>query len=187
MIIFHYNSVTKEFVGSSSAFESPLEPGVFLIPANATSIEPPADIPANKVVIFNDNKWEFVDDHRGEIWWIDHSTPFKIQELGNPLDLNYSKTQPEKPPYIPTIQDYSNSIQQHIDATAKAKQYNDAVSLVSYVNSTNTQWKSEAETFIAWRDSVWSYAFDELQKVQQGIIQAPTIEEFINSLPKINW
>lgn len=187
MIVFHYKAVTKEFVGSSSAFESPLEPGVYLVPAHATTIEPPTDIPTNNVAVFNDNKWELVKDHRGETWWKDHKTSIVIEELGDPLDLGYFKDQPEAPPYIPTIQDYSLAIQRHIDATAKSKQYNDSVSLVSYINSTNQQWKQEAEIFTAWRDSVWQYAFNLLEQVQQGTLPQPTIEELVNSLPQINW
>ncbi|KMJ54778.1 hypothetical protein ACG97_00375 [Vogesella sp. EB] len=34
--IHHYHPVTKEHIGSSEAEESPLEPGVYHVPANAT-------------------------------------------------------------------------------------------------------------------------------------------------------
>ena len=40
MKIYHYHPEYKYFIGSSNADESPLEPGIFLIPAYATNIEP---------------------------------------------------------------------------------------------------------------------------------------------------
>ena len=60
-----------------------------------------------------------------------------------------------------TEQDYTKAIQTHLDNIAKDRQYTDAISLTSYKDSTITQWASEATTFIAWRDSVWVYAYTE--------------------------
>lgn len=87
----------------------------------------------------------------------------------------------------PKEEDYSNAIQSHIDATAQSKQYADGISLASYDSSTNPTWASEAQTFIAWRDSVWTYAFTELDKVKNGIRSQPSIEDFITELPQISW
>jgi hypothetical protein len=41
MNIFHYHPETGVFLGQSLADESPLEPGVWLIPAHATGNNPP--------------------------------------------------------------------------------------------------------------------------------------------------
>lgn len=41
MKLFHYHPVTGIFLGEGLADESPLEPGVWLIPAHATTEEPP--------------------------------------------------------------------------------------------------------------------------------------------------
>ena len=92
---------------------------------------------------------------------------------------------PQQP--LPTLNEYTKAIQDHIDSVAKSKQYNDGVSLASYVNSTKTQWKTEAEIFVAWRDSVWEFSFDLLSQVQSGIISQPTIDQLLNQLPQINW
>ena len=56
MKIYNYASETGIFQTEGLADESPLEPGVFLVPAYATTIKPPkATLP--KVAVFKDGKW----------------------------------------------------------------------------------------------------------------------------------
>ena len=65
--IFHYSRDDGRYMPLSSeapeelgiACESPLEPGVYLIPAFATTIEPPQDI--DKWPVFKGGSWELVD------------------------------------------------------------------------------------------------------------------------------
>ncbi|WP_417733911.1 hypothetical protein [Roseovarius sp.] len=47
--------------GQTSADESPLEPGVFLLPARCTLIPPPADVPAERWPRFNGAAWVLVN------------------------------------------------------------------------------------------------------------------------------
>jgi hypothetical protein len=58
-IIYHY-TVDGLFLGIGQADESPLEPGVWLTPAYATDIEPPA-VPAGQQAIFADGAWQLQD------------------------------------------------------------------------------------------------------------------------------
>jgi hypothetical protein len=62
MKVFNYNPDTGEFVSESEADESPLEPGVFLIPANATDLEPPSYGPGERAV-FAEGKWSVETIH----------------------------------------------------------------------------------------------------------------------------
>lgn len=82
---------------------------------------------------------------------------------------------------------YSEALQLHIDAAVKAKDYNDGFACASYANSTNETWKQEAQDFIAWRDSCWQYAIDVQNDVESGTIEPPTLEDFINAAPNLNW
>lgn len=55
MRIYFYDPATGIYTGDGVAQESPLEPGVFLIPANATTTAPPAD--ADGIVAFIGSSW----------------------------------------------------------------------------------------------------------------------------------
>lgn len=44
MQIYHYHPLTFEYVGTGYADESPLEPGVYLVPANTTQATPPPSV-----------------------------------------------------------------------------------------------------------------------------------------------
>ncbi len=59
MLAYSYNEITREYTGSEEADESPLEPGVFLIPANAVSIAPPDPMEGYRRV-WNDTEWDLV-------------------------------------------------------------------------------------------------------------------------------
>ena len=56
MKIYNYHPSNKIFIGESIADESPLEPGVFLVPAYATTFKPPKTTLPN-VAVFRDGTW----------------------------------------------------------------------------------------------------------------------------------
>ena len=59
MRIYHYHPITGEYLSKGMADESPLEKGVFLIPAHATNKDPLPGV-EGKAVIF-DGEWKHVD------------------------------------------------------------------------------------------------------------------------------
>lgn len=69
MIIYNYDKETNEYLNKSEARLSPLEEGVYLIPAFATSITP-LKSKEGFSQIFNENeqKWEYKEDNRGEVY-----------------------------------------------------------------------------------------------------------------------
>lgn len=87
----------------------------------------------------------------------------------------------------PTEQQYQHAIQSLVDDTARAKQFNDGVTLASYKDSTNPVWASQAAAFIAWRDQVWGYAYEQLSLVQRGGRNQPSVSDFVAELPAITW
>ena len=57
MKLYNYNPENLCFVGESIADESPLEKGVFLIPAHATEIAVPS-FEADEIAIFDGGSWK---------------------------------------------------------------------------------------------------------------------------------
>jgi hypothetical protein len=61
MLVYNYHPDTLEYLGELEADQSPLdEPGVFLIPAHATTLKPPAPI-EGKQLKFIDGAWKNVE------------------------------------------------------------------------------------------------------------------------------
>ena len=56
MNIYHYIADTGIFYSEGVADESPLEPGIFLIPAHATTVAPP-DVTEPEIAVFRDGEW----------------------------------------------------------------------------------------------------------------------------------
>lgn len=63
--VFNFHPVTKEFVGAIDADESPREPGKYVIPAFATTKQPPAT-GAREVAVFDEggDDWSVAPDFR---------------------------------------------------------------------------------------------------------------------------
>jgi hypothetical protein len=90
----------------------------------------------------------------------------------------------------PSEDDYTEAIQSLIDGTAQSKQYTDGNSCATYAladSPPGTNWKAEAQAFIAWRGAVWAQAFATLADVRAGTIPRPTIADLIAGLPVIAW
>lgn len=85
------------------------------------------------------------------------------------------------------VETYRKSIQSLIDAKASERQYESGATLASYVNSTIETWAAEAQAFVAWRDAVWLYALAELDKVQKGERDQPSVADLLAELPVFEW
>jgi uncharacterized protein (UPF0297 family) len=71
-------------------------------------------------------------------------------------------------------------------ATAQSRGYSNVNSIISYVASSNVEWKAEADAFVAWRDQLWEHVYIEYMAIDAGG-EIPNEDEFVLSLPKIVW
>lgn len=87
---------TGEYLGTSLADPSPLEPDVWAFPAYSYQIEPPAPKPGFAALINrNADGWEVVADHRGAtVYTTDTGEPRQWQALGD-LPEGYTLQAPE--------------------------------------------------------------------------------------------
>nr|WP_320141261.1 hypothetical protein [uncultured Cohaesibacter sp.] len=89
---------------------------------------------------------------------------------------------------VPTQDDYTKAIQALFEETASSRRYEQgATAFATYVNSKDTEWAAEAQAFVAWRDTVWRYAYQQLDAVQSGDREQPSVGELLAELPKPNW
>lgn len=98
----------------------------------------------------------------------------------------------EAPPvHIPTKQEVVDQVEAalnaHLSSTARQKKYDNQYSISTYVTSTNSTWKAEADAFVAWRDDVWTYAIAQLELFENDEREVVSEQDFINELPAMVW
>lgn len=103
MNVYKYDEKTKEFIGTEEALLDPLETelqgeNVYLLPANATFIEPTEE-QEGYVNVWNGKTWEQVEDNRGVEYWLSEdkfgAPAREMKELGA-LPEGATTTAPEQ-------------------------------------------------------------------------------------------
>lgn len=70
---------------------------------------------------------------------------------------------------------------------ARDKGYDSPETLQSYVNSTNPLWRAEANAFVAWRDVVWAYVYEQVALWENEERTIDTADELVGELDAIVW
>ena len=83
------------FSGEAQADPSPREPGVWLIPPDATDVEPPHTGP-HECAVWTNGQWRVRYDYRGTVYWLPDGTRHDITETGR-LPPEGALTQPPAP------------------------------------------------------------------------------------------
>ena len=126
----------------------------------------------------NDGKGIFIVSWR--VPNIEQPTHAEVMAMETPeMDFEYA--------YTRFLTEYLAQLPSLMNDVARKKNYDDAISCVSYVSSTNLKWKVEAETFSAWRDAVWNYLYTQQVLTLNKTRPIPSIEELNAELPVIVW
>ena len=107
----------------------------------------------------------------------------------------FAAAQASAAPYVPVppnpaevVAELGRAVDAYVEAVARARQYNSAVRLAGYANSTVPTWKAEADAFILWNDLVWVFVFNWFDEVQAGTSAPPEdAEARIAALPAPPW
>lgn len=86
-----------------------------------------------------------------------------------------------------TLDHYKAAFDAHLDAVAQERQYDNRLSIPTYVGSSNPVWAAEAQAYIDWRDLALGYMFQKLAAVEGGEIEAPSVSDFIAGIEPIVW
>ena len=94
--IYNYHPNTGEYLAQSRADESPLEPGVYLLPAHSTDLAPPQP-PDTMVAVFRGGAWHLEEDHRGKTYWLADGSRHTVSAIG-PMRADALDKAPPPPP-----------------------------------------------------------------------------------------
>ncbi len=79
---YSYDPATGEYTGVTTANESPLEPGVYLLPAHSTEVPPP-EAGDHEAALWDGEAWDLIPDWRGETRYrTDTGEKVHITDLG---------------------------------------------------------------------------------------------------------
>lgn len=86
--IYNFHPQTGEFINEAPADESPLEPGVILLPAFSTTTKPPKTA-TREIAVFADGQWRVKADWRGAVLFsTTDGSAVNISEIGKtPADV----------------------------------------------------------------------------------------------------
>lgn len=133
----------------------------------------------------------------GSIEWMSANIPYDrfTTELTEETIIGYDGkcyilgTEPEEPftsKFQKVQREFSAKLEQRIVDFAKEKDYDDQISIATYINSTIPQFNREANFFVPLRDQTYAIGYTLItQYAQQGVI--PTWEEIEAQLPVLDW
>lgn len=175
MKVYNYD-INGKYTNESVADESPLEEGIFLIPAMATDQQPLAHKDGFDV-IWTGSKWEYIEQPKVKP---DQPNEYSIWDEAS---WSWIKDDSLKSKYEENL--IIRSIQNHLDTAAKNKGYDDIKSAALRAGLPDSPFHTEGVAFGTWMDNCWAYSYQVKADVTAKKRPAPTVEELIAELPML--
>ncbi|MDD7908651.1 DUF4376 domain-containing protein [Pseudovibrio exalbescens] len=102
-------------VGEALAHESPLEAGVYHLPAGTVETPPPA-LSSNQAARWDGASWHTVPDHRGEAWFDTQGEAVEILDYGDPEALGLTRSFTPPPPTTDELLQELGTIRKLVEA-----------------------------------------------------------------------
>lgn len=199
-LIHNYHPLTGVFLAATIADESPLEPGVLIIPAFATEVAPPS-VDEGQVAVFQDGGWMVKPDTRGQ-WFNADRQPIMIDTIAENVDGLTREAPPSNAHDLVqgawvlnkarasdlAVAEFTTAIQERLDGFARTRNYDSILSACTYATSAVAKFKTEGQACVNLRDATWAAAYDILAKVQAGKRTMPaTLADIEADLPALEW
>jgi hypothetical protein len=132
-------------------------------------------------VVFEIGNFDSIENRfHPSLVWVECPDEFGLGDL---YDGTFSHPPAPVPPPL-TVADYTNAVQRHLDAAAKAKGYDGILSAASYAPVPG-MFQAEGVAFAQWRTSVWACCYGVMSAVEQQLRPAPTVPGLIAELPTL--
>lgn len=153
MLVYNYDPITFEYMSYEEANRNPLNPDEPIIPACATTIEPPKQIDKYAIVWIG-NKWEYKEDHRNELWYNAQNKSVEIIDfIGTLPNFYYTPDSPIANPPEGEYWVYDPDTQSWVGNTLLYKQYVLSVFSEYWEQKQNIPYEFNGYRYIpAWRD-----------------------------------
>lgn len=151
--IWNLHPITREYLNKTWADESPLEKGVYLIPAHATDV-PPLSTGPRETCVFRDGAPKIVPDWRGHAYWLADGSRHEITEPGISPPADALDQEPPPPPEQLRPR-YESAANRRIRAELTARGYDSEAQLAHYAARTGHRYQKEAKALQAWIVAVW--------------------------------
>ncbi|MDR3323260.1 MAG: hypothetical protein LBS89_03550 [Zoogloeaceae bacterium] len=188
--IYHFHATTGELIGVGEAQESPLEPGKYLIPHNAT-LAPTPDTGEHEAAVFDiaAQEWGVFPDFRGQKYWLPDGSEHEISAIGETVPGGALDTPPPPPPPTPEeiVARLTAEIQQRLDDFAKTRGYDGILSACTYATSAIPKFAAEGQYAVNARDATWQTAYAIMDAVLAGGPVPDSVADIDADLPDLQW
>lgn len=169
---------TIPFPGAADPAEIPDYQPAWLIPAHATTVAPPATVPAGQVAIWIETAWTLVDLPKPPV------TTASGEHVSQDFVADEGQTpEQEQAAHVAWAM---KLMQAQLDAVAQGLGYDDIRSLVSYAEEpADPAFQAEGLAGRRWRSLFWRAGIDRLAQVRAGALAAPrTRQALLDGLPE---